>query len=68
MFEEWVTSSMWVWLFMGPYLLILGVVCLYGLHRYHLVHLYYKYRRNTPNVTNFLSLSASRCRVMPSRD
>lgn len=50
MFERWVTSDTWVWFFMGPYLLILGLICLYGLHRYHLVHLYYKYRRNTPSL------------------
>src|SRR5205085_6120384 len=28
----------------------LAILCLYGLHRYHLVHLYYKYRRNTPQA------------------
>ncbi len=36
--------------FLAVYLLVLGLVCLYGLHRYQLVHLYYKYRRNTPEI------------------
>ncbi len=37
-----------IWSFLIGYLLVLGVVCGYGLHRYALVHLYHKYRRNTP--------------------
>ncbi len=37
--------------FLAAYVLVLGVVCLYGLHRYQLVHLYYKYRRNRPQLT-----------------
>ena len=32
------------------YTLILLLVCVYGMHRYQLVHLFYKYRRNTPKV------------------
>ncbi len=36
--------------FLAVYLLVLGLVCFYGLHRYQLVHLYYKYRRNTPKI------------------
>lgn len=30
------------------YLTILGLVCIYAVHRYQLVHLYYKHRKNTP--------------------
>ena len=29
---------------------VMVMVCLYGLHRYHLVYLYYKHRRNQPQV------------------
>ena len=36
--------------FLVTYVLVLGIVCLYGLHRYQLVHLYYKYRRNSPRL------------------
>src|SRR5258708_823707 len=36
--------------FLAVYLLALVLVCIYGLHRYHLVHLYYKYRQNTPRL------------------
>lgn len=35
-------------LFLLAYVLILGLVCVYGMHRYYLVHLFYKHRRNTP--------------------
>jgi hypothetical protein len=37
--------------FLGFYLLVMLVLCLYGVHRYHLVHLYYKHRRNRPELT-----------------
>ena len=36
--------------FLGVYLGVMLLVCVYGLHRYQLVHLYYKYRKNTPKV------------------
>lgn len=36
--------------FLFTYLAVLGLVCIYGMHRYHLVHLYYKHRRNTPTL------------------
>ncbi len=32
------------------YTAVVLMVCVYGLHRYHLVHLFYKYRRNVPRV------------------
>ncbi len=37
--------------FIVAYALVLGMLCLHGLHRYHLVHLFYKYRRNEPKLT-----------------
>ncbi len=39
-----------VWGFLGFYFSIILLVSFYGLHRYTLVHLYYKYRRNVPEV------------------
>lgn len=36
---------------LGTYLAVLALVCVYGLHRYQLVHLFYKYRRNAPKLT-----------------
>ena len=36
--------------FLTAYVLVLAVVCVYGLHRYQLVHLYYKYRQNVPKL------------------
>lgn len=36
--------------FLVGYTAVVLMVCVYGLHRYQLVHLYYKYRRNTPKV------------------
>jgi len=33
------------------YIFVFTMVCLYGLHRYHLVYLYYKHRRNTPRLS-----------------
>jgi len=32
------------------YIITFSAVCLYGLHRYQLVYLYYKHRRNTPRI------------------
>ncbi len=32
------------------YMTILALVCVYALHRYQLVHLYYKHRKNTPRL------------------
>lgn len=37
-------------LLLAVYLLVLLVVCTYGLHRYQLVHLFYKYARNVPRL------------------
>jgi hypothetical protein len=48
--EELFKHGIAVQVFLGLYLAVLGMVCLYGLHRYHLVHLYYKYRQNLPKV------------------
>jgi len=36
--------------FLAFYTIVLMLVCVYGLHRYQLVHLFYKYRRNTPKL------------------
>lgn len=36
--------------FIVLYVLVVMMVCIYGMHRYQLVHLYYKYRRNTPKI------------------
>jgi len=44
------SSDTTVTIFLSAYLLVLGLVCVYGLHRYLLVHLFYKYRRNTPKL------------------
>ncbi len=33
------------------YCIVFGMVCVYGLHRYQLVYLYYKHRRGQPRVT-----------------
>jgi cellulose synthase/poly-beta-1,6-N-acetylglucosamine synthase-like glycosyltransferase len=37
--------------FLATYVIILLIVSVYGLHRYHLVHLFYKYRSNRPKLT-----------------
>ncbi|MBI4578307.1 MAG: hypothetical protein HY718_01300, partial [Planctomycetes bacterium] len=39
-----------VTLLLGLYAVVVLMVCVYGMHRYQLVHLYYKYRRNTPQL------------------
>jgi len=31
-------------------MVVMAVLCMYGLHRYQLVHLYYKHRRNRPEL------------------
>ncbi|HOM53668.1 MAG TPA: glycosyltransferase family 2 protein [Phycisphaerae bacterium] len=36
--------------FLVTYTVVVLLVCVYGMHRYQLVHLYYKYRRNTPRI------------------
>lgn len=46
-----ITSGTLAAAFVIAYLVVLGLVCIYGLHRYHLVHLYYKYRRNIPQIS-----------------
>ncbi|MBP7934981.1 MAG: glycosyltransferase family 2 protein [Phycisphaerae bacterium] len=50
MIERLLESETVVSAFLFAYLAILLVVCVYGMHRYQLVHLYYKYRRNTPKA------------------
>ncbi len=44
-------TSAWVYGFLTFYMLVMLVLCVYGVHRYYLVHLYYKYRRNRPHLT-----------------
>lgn len=36
--------------FLYPYLAVVAVICLYGFHRWHLVYLYYRHRRNAPRL------------------
>ncbi|MFQ6047827.1 MAG: cellulose synthase family protein, partial [Phycisphaerae bacterium] len=36
--------------FLYPYLAVAAVICLYGFHRWQLVYLYYRYRRNAPRL------------------
>ncbi len=36
------------------YFVILGILCLYGLHRYLMVYLYYRHARNAPKITRRL--------------
>lgn len=36
--------------FLIAYTAVVLLVCIYGMHRYQLVHLYYKYRRNSPKI------------------
>ncbi len=35
---------------LGAFMLVMALVCVYGLHRYLLVYMYYKHRRNRPRV------------------
>ncbi|MCH7812607.1 MAG: glycosyltransferase [Planctomycetes bacterium] len=37
-------------LLVGLYIFVFTMVCIYGLHRYQLVYLYYKHRRNKPQA------------------
>ncbi len=37
--------------FLVVYMTVLALVCVYALHRYQLVHLYYKHRKNTPRLS-----------------
>ncbi|NLX14381.1 MAG: glycosyltransferase [Phycisphaerales bacterium] len=50
MLEAIFSEELFLYGYLLVYLLVLGLVCFYGLHRYQLVHLYYKYRRNTPRI------------------
>lgn len=50
MIEQIVFDNPAVACFLGVYLLVVVIVCIYGFHRYLLVHLFYKYQRNTPKV------------------
>ena len=43
-------NQTFAWVFLVSYFVILGIVCVYGLHRYHLVHLFYKHRTNSPRL------------------
>jgi cellulose synthase/poly-beta-1,6-N-acetylglucosamine synthase-like glycosyltransferase len=47
------TESLFTWpvtTFLAAWVAILLVVCVYGIHRWSLVYLYYKYRRNLPEL------------------
>jgi cellulose synthase/poly-beta-1,6-N-acetylglucosamine synthase-like glycosyltransferase len=48
--ERWFSHPAFLYGFLTSYVLVLGLVCIYGLHRYMLVHLFYKHRRNTPKL------------------
>ena len=37
-------------IFVFPYLVVVGLICIYGFHRWALVYLYYRYRKNAPRV------------------
>jgi len=50
MIEQLLSNQTAMSCFLGVYLAVMLVVCVYGLHRYQLVHLYYKYRQNTPKM------------------
>lgn len=50
MLDQLLNSEIALPVFLGAYVFVLGMVCIYGMHRYHLVHLYYKYRRNIPEL------------------
>lgn len=39
------------WIILVPHLLVCIMLALYGAHRYQLVYLYYKYRRNRPQLS-----------------
>jgi len=43
-------NSNLLYYFLAFYLFVLVMICIYGLHRYHLVHMYYKHRRNKPKL------------------
>jgi cellulose synthase/poly-beta-1,6-N-acetylglucosamine synthase-like glycosyltransferase len=47
---DWNESAL-VRIFLFSYIGVLLMVCFYGLHRYQLVHLYYKHRRNVPKIS-----------------
>ncbi|MFQ5411391.1 MAG: glycosyltransferase [Phycisphaerae bacterium] len=42
------SPTLWHYLLVICYLLVCGLLAIYGAHRYSLVYLYYKYRRNSP--------------------
>jgi len=50
MIDSLFRNETFVHAFLATYLAVLLLVCLYGVHRYQLVHLFYKYRRNIPKV------------------
>jgi len=43
-------NDAFVTIFLAIYLAVILILCVYGFHRYQLVHLFYKYRRNTPKL------------------
>ena len=57
---SWVYSSL-----LALYVCILVVIAVYGVHRYQLVYLYYKHRRNAPRqlacFRNLPGLGERRC-------
>jgi len=50
MIDQFLSNPTGVKVFLGTYVVVLMLVCVYGAHRYHLVHLFYKYRRNAPRL------------------
>ncbi|HUU85039.1 MAG TPA: cellulose synthase family protein [Phycisphaerae bacterium] len=45
---SWLTLSR---VLVGLYIFVFSMVCIYGLHRYQLVYLYYRYRKGRPRIT-----------------
>ena len=42
------SGSYFDWAILAAYFLVLSVLAVYGIHRYHKVYLYYKYKDNKP--------------------
>src|SRR5215470_14353977 len=42
--------TFWSWTILGFHLFICTMLAIYGVHRYQLVYLYYKYRKNAPKL------------------
>ncbi len=50
MIDRLMANPTLVYAFLGSYLVLLVLLCGYGIHRYQLVHLFYKYRSNAPKL------------------